>query len=457
MPINTNLNIAPYFDDFDVEKQFYKILFKPAYAVQARELTQLQSILQNQVEQFGDNIYQEGTIIKGCNFTNLNGLEFVRLTDKTDFDVESYVSGPSTAIIDGLVTEVDVVYEVSNAAGLKANIIAATRGFETRPPDLNTFFINYLNTNGSIQRFQTGEALTITKYVYNGSVLVNALQEGGAGADPEIWTINVTLQNDPVGKSFGIRSSAGVIFQKGHFLFTKDQTLVVSKYNDQPDDLSVGYEVDELLVSSLQDNTLYDNANGSQNENAPGADRLSMVPTLVVKDTAIADVDPVFFTLIRYQNGSAVTLRDVAQFNSIADEMAKRTYEESGNYVLENFKVDMDRRNNELTALVGKGTAYIKGFRVENSGKLDFAIDDVANTAIQPNQATTVDYGSYLNVVAISGTVDINYATVDLKNSVNGTIGKAYVKNLTPTRVYLMGVRMLLPNNFNEVVKIVGS
>ena len=457
MPINTNLNIAPYFDDFDVEKQFYKILFKPAYAIQARELTQLQSILQNQVEQFGDNIYQEGTIIKGCNFTNLNGLEFVRLTDKTGFDVESYVSGPSTAIIDGVETDVDVVYEISNAAGLKANIIAATRGFETRPPDLNTFFINYLNTNGSIQRFQTGQALTITKYVYNGSVLVSALQEGGAGADAALWQINVTLQSTPVGKSFGIRSSAGVVFQKGHFLFTKDQTLIVSKYTDQPDDLSVGYEVKETLISSLQDNSLYDNANGSANENAPGADRLTMVPTLVVKDTAIADVDPVFFTLIRYQNGSAVTLRDVAQFNSIADEMAKRTYEESGNYVLENFKVDMDRRNNELTALVGKGTAYIKGFRVENSGKLDFAIDDVANTAIQPNQATTVDYGSYLNVVAISGTVDINYAQVDLKNSVNGTIGKAYVKNLTPTRVYLMGVKMLLPNNFAEVVKIVGS
>ena len=171
MPINTNLNIAPYFDDFDVEKQFYKILFKPAYAVQARELTQLQTILQNQVEQFGDNIYQEGTVIKGCNFTNLNGLEYVKLTDKTGFDVSSYVSGPSTAIIDGAETEVDVVYEVKNAAGLKANIIAAERGFETRPPDLNTFFINYLNTNGSIQRFQAGENLTITKYVYNGSVL----------------------------------------------------------------------------------------------------------------------------------------------------------------------------------------------------------------------------------------------------------------------------------------------
>ena len=203
MPINTNLNIAPYFDDFDVEKQFYKILFKPAYAVQARELTQLQTILQNQVEQFGDNIYQEGTIIKGCNFTTLNGLEFVKLTDKTGFDVEQYVSRSSTAIIGGIETEVDIVFEIQNSAGLKANIIAAKRGFETRPPDLNTFFINYLNTNGSTQRFIAGENLTITKYVYNGSLLVAELQEGGDISDSD-WNINVTLQSNPTGKSFGI-------------------------------------------------------------------------------------------------------------------------------------------------------------------------------------------------------------------------------------------------------------
>ena len=456
MPINTNLNIAPYFDDFDVEKQFYKILFKPAYAVQARELTQLQTILQNQVEQFGDNIYQEGTIIKGCNFTNLNGLQYVKLTDKTGFDVEQFVSGPDTAIISGITTDVDVVYELENAAGLKANIIAAKRGFETRPPDLNTFFINYLNTNGTVQQFIAGENLTITKYVYNGSTLVAALQEGGDSLDTN-WNINVTLQSNPAGKAFGIRASAGVVFQKGHFLFTQDQTLVVSKYNDIPDDLSVGYEVTESLVSSLQDSSLYDNANGSSNENAPGADRLKMVPTLVVKDTAIADVDAGFFTLIRYQNGSAVTLRDVAQFNSIAAEMAKRTYEESGNYILDSFKVDLDRRDADLVALVGKGTAYVKGYRVENSGKLDFIIDPITNTAIQQNQATTADYGSYLDVTDISGTVDLNYDTVELQNAGSGKIGEAYVRNLTPGRVYLVGVKMISPNPFSEVVRVVGT
>tara|TARA_B110000971_G_scaffold220570_1_gene264532 strand:- start:4045 stop:9393 length:5349 start_codon:yes stop_codon:yes gene_type:complete len=456
MPINTNLNIAPYFDDFDVEKQFYKILFKPAYAVQARELTQLQTILQNQVEQFGDNIYQEGTIIKGCNFTNLNGLEFVKLTDKAEFDVSSFEPGPSTATVNGVLVEVDVVFEVSNAAGLKANIITTARGFETRPPDLNTFFINYLNTVGGVQQFANGEALVITKFVYNGSVLVPSLQEGGAGAGDE-WTINVTLQSNPVGKAYGIRASAGVVFQKGHFLFTSDQTLVVSKYSDVPNDLSVGYDVTESLVNSLQDNSLYDNANGSNNENAPGSDRLKMVPTLVVKATELADVDPAFFTLIRYQNGSEVMLRDVTQFNSIAEELAKRTYEESGNYILDSFKVDMDRRGNDLTALVGKGTAYIKGYRVENVGKLDFTIDDIANTSIQQNQATSMDYGSYLDVVSINGTVDINFGTVDLRNSVNGKIGEAYVRNLTPTRIYLFGVKMTGASNFSEVVKVAGT
>ena len=50
MPQETNLNVSPYFDDFDVNKNFYKVLFKPGYPIQARELTTLQSILQNQVE-----------------------------------------------------------------------------------------------------------------------------------------------------------------------------------------------------------------------------------------------------------------------------------------------------------------------------------------------------------------------------------------------------------------------
>ena len=53
MSQETNLNVAPYFDDFNAGNDYYSVLFKPGYPVQARELNNLQSILQNQVEQFG--------------------------------------------------------------------------------------------------------------------------------------------------------------------------------------------------------------------------------------------------------------------------------------------------------------------------------------------------------------------------------------------------------------------
>ena len=101
MPINTNLNQAPYFDDFDQENQYYRVLFKPGFAVQARELTQLQTTLQDQVEQFGDNIFKEGSIVKGCNFTELDDLQFVKLIDIAGFDPRNYISTRTTEEILG--------------------------------------------------------------------------------------------------------------------------------------------------------------------------------------------------------------------------------------------------------------------------------------------------------------------------------------------------------------------
>lgn len=452
MPINTDLNIAPYFDDFDLEKQFYKILFKPAYAIQARELTQLQTILQNQIEQFGDNIYQEGSVIKGCNFTELDSLQFVKLVDKTGFDVESYIGGEDILTEGGIVKNISIVYELESSTGLKASIVSASRGFETRPPNLNTFFINYLNTEtGGRAVFSAGEALTINKYIYEGSTLRTDLTE------INVATINVTLLSPHVGNSFGIQSTPGIVFQKGHFLFTDDQTLVVSKYTNQPSDVSVGFLVEEELVNALQDGSLYDNANGSLNENAPGADRLKMIPKLAVKTSAEADVDSNFFSLIRYENGNAVTLRDVTQFNSINEELAKRTYEESGNYVTDKFKIDLDRRDDNLVALVGKGTAYVKGYRAENVGTRSFEIENVIETNTQQNQAISVDYGSYVEITDLSGRVDINYETVNLQNAGGVTIGTAVVRNITENKLYLFGIKMQSPNTFESVTRVIGT
>ena len=63
MPEQKNLNVAPYFDDFDEEDNFVRTLFRPGFAIQARELTQLQSALQNQIERHGNHIFKEGAMV----------------------------------------------------------------------------------------------------------------------------------------------------------------------------------------------------------------------------------------------------------------------------------------------------------------------------------------------------------------------------------------------------------
>ena len=58
-----DFNTEPYNDDFNEDNQFYRILFRPSFAVQARELTQMQSILQNQIKRHGDHIFKEGAMV----------------------------------------------------------------------------------------------------------------------------------------------------------------------------------------------------------------------------------------------------------------------------------------------------------------------------------------------------------------------------------------------------------
>jgi hypothetical protein len=58
-------NYDPYFDDFDEDKNFMRVLFRPGYSLQARELTQLQTILSNQIEKFGNHIFKNGSPITG--------------------------------------------------------------------------------------------------------------------------------------------------------------------------------------------------------------------------------------------------------------------------------------------------------------------------------------------------------------------------------------------------------
>ena len=87
MPEKTNLNAAPYFDDFDPAKNFYKVLFRPGYSVQSRELTSLQSILQNQIESYGKYAFKQGELVIPGEVGLNTRLDYVKLSSVSEVAV----------------------------------------------------------------------------------------------------------------------------------------------------------------------------------------------------------------------------------------------------------------------------------------------------------------------------------------------------------------------------------
>ena len=445
MSINTDLNVDPYFDDFDADKQYHRILFKPARAVQARELTQMQTILQNQIERFGSNIYKDGTIVTGINITTRTDLFYVKLVDQENFtDPEAYKQ-----------TEDERFELVGASSGLRAEIVEASNGFQTREPDLKTFYIRYKNSaqvNGEeVKQFIAGETLSIRNIL-----------------DQEVLSVNVatTLNGDHVGRSYGVSVDEGVIFQKGHFIYVEPQTTIVSKYTQRPTNSSVGFEITESLINSGIDQTLLDPASGYNNENAPGADRLQLKPTLVSYLSNNAPDD--FFALIRFDRGQAISIRDVTQFNSINETMARRTYDESGNYVARGMKVnvtkeqELDENNNSVIntyAVVGAGKAYSFGQEVNLLANRYLNLSPSTNTIIKNNQGFGVNYQAYFGYDNTDANTMNNFVLDGSRYTLfdeNGDgIGTCSIRNITPDRIYVYAI-IKSANELNTAVSRIG-
>ena len=146
-----NLNTSPYYDDFNDDKRFHRVLFKPGVAVQARELTQLQTILQDQLDKGFGFVLQEGAVITGCAEQN-TAVDWIKIND-TD---------AAAATIDNttLVNYVDKEI-IGSTSGLKARIIQVETGTVAGDPNLKTLYIKYLNQVSGHTHFATGETLSV--------------------------------------------------------------------------------------------------------------------------------------------------------------------------------------------------------------------------------------------------------------------------------------------------------
>jgi len=396
MSQKTNLNISPYYDDFDKAKNYYRTLFKPGFPVQARELTGLQSILQNQVESFGSHIFKEGSMFIPGSITYDSTYFSCKVNpDHLGIDVSVYLD----ALInnnDGNGTKIkgqnsQIVGRISNY------ILPPTEGVD----DI-TIFVKYseADSNGVSQAFPDNEILILEENVTYGNTTLTT--------GDTILTLTSDLASN-TGSSVGV--GTGVYYIRGTFIDVSKSLLVLEPYSNKPS-YRVGFEVNEEIISASDDSSLNDNAKGFTNFAAPGADRLKISVKLAKKALLDYSNDTNFVELIRIRKGEIKKLQNKSVYNIIKDYFAERTYDESGNYSVEPFSVSI---HNSLNNESGSNGMYVEGEKTDLGAT---PTDDLMNVVLSPGKAYVRGYD-----VALPGTtvLDIDKPR-DTKNIKAGAV-----------------------------------
>jgi len=476
MPQKTNLNINPYYDDFDPKDNFYRVLFKPGFPVQARELTTLQSILQNQVESFGSHVFKEGSMVIPGGITYDPQYYAVKINpDHAGIDVSLYIQNLVGKTLQGQNT--------GNTAKVVNYLLPPDKGVETP-----TLYVKYINSSEDFQfsLFDDSEVLITQDTLTYGNTTINSGD-----------TVATLVDNQSTATGAAVGITTGVYFLRGHFVNVDSDTLIISPYDNSPS-YRVGLSISEEIVNAGIDTSLYDNAKGYSNYAAPGADRLKISTSLTQKELTDYD-DKNFVELIRLDNGEIKKLQNKSQYSLIKDYFAKRTFEESGDYSVDKFKVEIvnslnDRISNDglyletqrtdqgnspsddlMCVKVSAGKAYVRGYDIDIPSTTVIDVAKPRDTQTISSSLIPFEMGNKLRLNNVYGTpfigVDNNSNTVELYNrrrnsTTAGTgdlIGKArvysfatadlpYASAATEWDLYLFDVQTYTKLTLNETI-----
>ena len=424
MAQNTNLNIAPYYDDFDQSKGFLKVLFKPGYPVQARELTTLQSVLQNQIDTFGTGVYKEGSMVVPGGITLNNDVPCVIIQNTyLNLDVELYRSA-----LDGLVIK-------GSTSGVRARILfSISSTISTR--NQITFYINYLEkaSDNVTTTFTEGETFICESDITYASTTI-------AAGTPIAQLLNSNSNSRGSTANIG----AGTYYVRGYFVPVAEQTLILDQYGTSPS-YKVGLKVEERIITADEDATLYDNAIGSTNFSAPGADRFKINLSLIKKATTAPNAAD-FIELLRTDTGRIQKKVERSTLGFINDVLATRTKEESGDYYVKKFSIDArenldDGFNNgvyasgattsdgneaaesNIAVQLSGGSAYISGYRTERLSTTYKDVEKPRTFDTVTNQSLTSDFGNYV-FMTNQHQMPLVYETIEIRDTATATPGTA--------------------------------
>lgn len=379
-------NVDPYNDDFELnakDNNYLRILFKPGYAVQARELTQIQSMLQNQIKSFGDHIFADGSPVIGGNLALDNNVTYLKLDEtynNEDIELDQFIDKIIIRESDSLV---------------QAKVLAS-----------------YFPSGGT--------PTLMIKYI-----------SGTPFSDADVFKIAGTTTRakliDSSATGFGtiVSINDGIFYVDGFFVKINPQTTVVSAYS-QFANVKIGLEMSDDVIDYAVDSTLLDPAQGSFNYQAPGADRYQFNLNLSTRPLDTAVDESKFFELMRLENGAVTKQVKYPIYSEIEKTLARRTFDESGDYTVIPFRASVSDSANANNYIINiePGKAYVKGFEFETIGTFRLEASKPREDGIDNRSLVDIDfdtsYGNYLkfkNVYGSNNSAFINIAeleTVDL-------------------------------------------
>jgi hypothetical protein len=366
---------APYNDDFNPELNFLRILSVPGRPIQARELTQAQTILQNQIAQVSNHLFRNGTPVLGAKI-NLNtskpGAVFHnRLVDRV---TGTFLGPPLVGSNPG------AMYSLSDFIGRKFNNVdplgqnTSASGVATKTFTITHAVISGPNEEDLILYFTFGGSPVQTDNLY-----FDAVGSGG------------TVLKAKGDLFFGLSASCepGVVYRDGNFVSVMSQEIIVGPGKDHATNaFAIGFRFDERLITEADPYfgaTLLDNAQGFYNQAAPGAHRYQVMPVLDFYDlNYVPDPDSPgdnlfpttefnqwlskFSSLVETRDGKITLDQRDTQYAKLLDLLARRTYDESGNYTVREFSLGVSESALDGANLVynlGPGKAYVLGYEIE--------------------------------------------------------------------------------------------
>jgi hypothetical protein len=380
MPLTTNFNVDPYYDDFDDNKDYHRILYKPGNAVQARELTQSQTILQDQIKKFGDHIFQNGSVVTGGQIT-IQNTAYLNLASTYSNNDISYIGFNKVPIY--------------NSANTKRAYVLASYDADSTADEPVTLVINQL----------FGEPFTAGETIYTANTDSNAVT----------FFANVATTN-PIGNNQTFSINDGVFYYEGFFVKNQPQSVAVSKYSRTGNAL-IGFEVTEDIVDYTEDTSLLDPAQSSSNFQAPGADRYKISLNLSTRNLESTDLTQ-YIELATIKGGVPQKIVQTPIYAAIGDELARRTFDESGDYVIKNFDIsvtDSEANSAYANVTLSSGKAYIKGYEFQTVAPTVISIPKPRTVNPINNQVISVGYGYYVFANGMFGNFATNqYGDVEL-------------------------------------------